>query len=133
VVQLLRVAHVEAPEVDELAGRVDFGLKCRLRLPEHRRGIDRVAPGRGEQLCGPQQDGRAILERPGRPLTAGRHGGLDGHLHVLRLGHVPVSQHVLVLEGHHGLPRLAGANLLAADDQRNLDTFAGHRRQAGLQ
>ena len=71
-VELLRVADVEAPEVDQLAGRVDLRLKRRLRLPQHRRRVDRGAPGRGEQLGRLQEDRRAILERPVRPLAPRR-------------------------------------------------------------
>ena len=39
-VDLLGVVDVEAPEVDQLAGRVDLGLERRLRLAEHRRGVE---------------------------------------------------------------------------------------------
>ena len=51
-VELLRVVRVEAPEVDQLAGRVDLGLEDRLRLAEHGGGVERGAPGGGEQLGG---------------------------------------------------------------------------------
>ena len=37
---------------------------------------------------------------------------------------------VPMVVGHHRVGEVAGANLLSADDQRNLNTLAGHRAQA---
>ena len=42
--QLAREVHVEAQEVGQLARRVDLGLLHGLRLPEHRRRVEPVAP-----------------------------------------------------------------------------------------
>ena len=61
----------------ELAGRVDLGLVRGLRLPEHRRGVERVAPRPGEQLGGAQEDRGALLPRPARPVLPGRRGRVD--------------------------------------------------------
>ena len=83
VEQFLRVVHVEAPEVDELRGGIDLGLERRLRLSEHGRRVDRVAPGRGQQLGGLEDHGGAILEGPAGPLGARGCGRLDRLLHVL--------------------------------------------------
>jgi hypothetical protein len=38
------VVGVEAPEIDQLAGRVDLGLKDALRLVEHAGSVHPVAP-----------------------------------------------------------------------------------------
>src|SRR6185503_3067310 len=132
-VQLLGIGHVVSPEIDQLACRIDFRLKHGLRLPEHRRGIHRRPPRRGEQLRRFQQNGGAIFELPARPLLARGERGLDGHLHVLRLGHVVVGEHVLVLERHYGLTGLARPDFLAADDERDLDALLRHRREPRLE
>src|SRR5476649_2897882 len=39
-------------------------------------------------------------------------------------------QHVLVIVRHHRRGGVAGANLFAADEQRHVDGFGGHRLQA---
>ena len=133
VVELLREVGVEAPEVDHLGGGVDLRLERRLRLAEHRRRVDRRAPGGGEELGGAQQDRGAILPRPARPLAARLGRGRDRLLHVLGAGLVVLGQHVLMVVRHHRLLDLAGADLLAADDERNLDLLGGHRLQARLE
>ena len=63
-----REVHVEAPEVGQLAGRVDVGLVARLALAQHRRGVDRVAPRARQQIGGLQEDGGSVVEaqRPPR-------------------------------------------------------------------
>ena len=133
-VELLRVADVEAPEVDELAGGVDLRLEHRLRLAQHRRRVDASA----RQVVASSS---AALSRTAARSSNGHadhsrraaSAALIAMLDVLRLGHVPVGEHVLVLERHHGLLRLAGADFLAADDERNLDALVGHRGQARLE
>ena len=130
VVQLLRVMRVEAPEIHQLARGIDLRLVRRLRLAEHRRGVDRRSPRRGEQLRRLQQHRGAILPRPVGPLSPGRTRGRDRHLRVLRRRLVVVGQHVLVRVRHHRVAEVAGANFLASDDDRNLDALRGHLRQA---
>ena len=110
VIQLLGEGDVEAPEVDELGGRIDLRLKHRLRLAEHRRRIQRLAPGRREQLRRAQKHGGAILPGPVRPLAPRLGRGVDRLLHFLRAGLVPVRQHVGVLVRHHRLRGPAGAD-----------------------
>ena len=41
----------------------------------------RVAPGRRQELGGLEQDGRAIVERPARPLLVRGERGVDRLLH----------------------------------------------------
>ena len=130
VVELLREPGVEPPEVDHLGGGVDLGLERRLRLAEHRRRVDRRAPCRRQQLGGAENDGRAVFPRPARPLAARLGCRGDRLLHVLWPGLVVLRQHVLVVVRHDRLLDLAGANFLAADDERNVDLLGRHRFQA---
>jgi hypothetical protein len=81
-----------------------------------------------------RQDARgAIFPRPARPLAARRRGGGDRLLHVRGVGEVIVGQHVAVVVRHHRLRGASGSDLLAADDQRNVDPLCGHRFQARFQ
>ena len=118
--QLGGEGHVVAPEVDELARRVDLGLVDGLRLPEHRRGVQGVAPGGGEQIGGLEEHRRPVFPGPARPLGARAAGRGDRRRHVLGPGVVEVGQHVAVVVRHHRVAEAAGAHLLAADDQRDL-------------
>ena len=124
-VELLREVRVEAPEVDQLARRIDLGLERRLRLAEHRRGVERRAPRRREQLRGAEEHGGAIFPRPASPTRArASRGRGDRLLHVLRPGEVPVGEHVLVVVRHHRLRGAPGPDLLAADDERDVERSA---------
>ncbi len=132
-VELLRVGRVEAPEIDDLAGGVDLRLKDRLGLAEHGGRVQGGAPGGGEQLRRLQEDGGAVLPRPARPLAVGLRGRLHGLRHVVLRCPVPVGEHVAVVVGHHRLRLVPGANLLAPDDERDVEALRGHRLEAGLQ
>ena len=70
-----------------------------------------------------QEHGRAILERPARPVLLRGRGGVDRLLHELRRRLVPGAEHVRVIVRHHHRRGLAGADLLAADHNRNVDVF----------
>jgi hypothetical protein len=48
---------------------------------------------------------------------------------VLRTREVVLGEHVLVIVRHDGLLRPSGANLLAADDDGDLDLLGRHRLQ----
>ncbi len=132
-VDLVRVADVEAPEVDQLADRIDLGLVHGLGLVEHRRGVDRVTPRRRQQFGCAQQNRRAILQRPVRPVTPRLERGVDRLLDVLWLGQVIVGQHVAVLEGHDRLTGLAGSDFLATDDERDIHALLRHRIETSLE
>ncbi len=123
---LVREGHVEAEEVDRLAGRVDLRLMRGLALAQHGGGVDQRAVLRRQQLGGLEEDGGALLERHRGPVGAGCLGRGDGLLDVRPVALVRDREDVLVTVGHPHLDRLAGADLLAADDQRDLDFFAGH-------
>ena len=77
VVDAQHELHVEAEEVRQLARRVDLGLVRGLRLPEHGRGVERRAPGPGEELGRSEQDRGAVLPRRSVPVLPGLACGLD--------------------------------------------------------
>ena len=131
--QPVHVGDVEAPEVGQLARRVDLGLERRLRLAEHRGGVHRVAPRPGEQLGRPQEDRRPRLPRERRPLAAGLGGRGDRPRDLLLAAVVVLPEDVLVVVGHDDVGGAPGAHLLAADHHRDLDLPAGHLVQAGLE
>ena len=110
---------VEAEEVDQLAGRVDLRLVDGLRLAEHRGRVDRVAPRPGEQLGGAEEDRGALLPGDAVPVLPGLAGRLDRRLDLLRPALVDVGQDVRLGVRHDGLGGLAGADVLAADDERD--------------
>jgi hypothetical protein len=132
-VQLLREVRVEPPEIDHFRRRVDFCLERRLRLSQHRRGVQRCAPRRRQQLRRAQKHRRTILERPTSPVFLRLRGGGDGLVYVTRLGDMPIRQHVPVIVRHHRLAHLARADLPVADDDGDVDLLGCHRRKASLQ
>ena len=132
--QLLGVVHVEAPEVDDLAGGVDLGLEHRLRLPEHRRAVDGVAPRRGQQFGGLQEHGRAIVERPRATTPCARRA--PRRPPAARARAWPCDMCRARGDGRAASPTGAvspGADLLAADDERNVDLLGGHRVEPRLE
>jgi len=60
--QLLREVRIAAPEVDQLGRGIDLRLEHGLRLAEHRRGIQRGPPRRGEQLRSAKKDGGTFVQ-----------------------------------------------------------------------
>jgi hypothetical protein len=92
-----RVGDVEPPEVDQLAGAVDLGLLRGLGLAEDRRGVDRVAPGTGQQVGGTQQHGGTLVERQVTPGGGGLLRGGDGVRDVLAGGLPGHAEDVLVV------------------------------------
>jgi len=95
--------RVESPEVDQLACRIDLGLECRLRLAEHRGGVERCSPGRREELRGLEEYSGPILPRPVRPVVRRFLGGANSLVDVFFSSAMPLGEHVLVVVWHHGL------------------------------
>jgi hypothetical protein len=127
------IVGIEAEEVDQLAGRVDLSLEDGLRLVEHGGGVERVAPRSGQQLGGLQEHRGAVLPRHFRPLAPRGGGGLDGHVDLFLAGLVIGGQDMLMIVGAHGLGGVAGADFLAADDQRDFDLLGEHLPHRGLE
>jgi hypothetical protein len=59
--------------------------------------------------------------------------GIDGFADVRSGRRMPIGEHVLMLVRHHRLMQLASADAATANDQRDLDPFARHLREPGLQ
>ena len=104
-----REVHVEAEEVAELAGGVDFGLMRGLGLAEHGGRVDRSRQGPAQQVGGPQEYGRAILPGRAGPLRPGPRRRLDRVRHVRLAALVDGAEDVAVVVRHHGREGGAGA------------------------
>ncbi len=131
---LASVRHVEAPEVGQLAGRVDLGLVAGLRLAEHRGGVEPVAPRPGQQVGRAQQHRCALVERQRTPRRSGPERGLDGGLGVLVTGVGRGAQDVGVVVRGDDVDARAGRHVLAAVDRhRQLVVLAGQLGQGRLQ
>ncbi len=118
--------HVPAPEVDELADRVDLGLEHGLGLAEHRQRVAAVPPRPGQQVGGAQEDGGPRVERELPPGRRGLQGGVDRGRGV-GLGRAPsAGQHqvVPVRRGDDELVAGAGA-LLTVHGEGDLDGLRG--------
>ena len=113
----------------EVAVHLDLGLMHRLRLVEHRRGVHGRAPRAGEELGGAEEDRGAVLPRHARPVVPGLARGVDRLLDVLRAALVDVGEHVVLVVRHDRFERVAGADLLAADHERDLDPLGLHLRE----
>ena len=131
--QFLREVRIEAPEVDDLACRIDLCLKHGLRLSKHRRRVDGVSPRHGEQLRGSKQHRSSILERPARPLAVRGERRVDRLVHQLRRRFVKDAEHVLVIVWHHGQRGVPRADLCTADHERYLDLLERHCVEPRLQ
>ncbi len=119
------VVEIEPPEVDQLACRIDLRLVGRLRLAQHGSGVHGRAVPRRQEIGGLEEDGRAALQRPPRPIGPGGPRRRDRRLDLLRPRLMNLGEHVLVAMRHHGVDRLAGAHFLAADHERDLDLAPG--------
>ena len=124
--------HVEAPEVDQLAGGVDLGLDGGLALAEHGRGVERVAPRPGEQVGGLEQDRGPVVEAQRPPGGGGVPRRRDGRPRVV-LGRVAQSAEALAVvvrldDVDLGAARVA---LLAADRGGQLDVVGGQLLERG--
>ena len=127
------VRDVVAQEVDQLAGGVDLRLEDRFALVQHRRRVDDRPVLAGQQLGRLQEDRCAGLPRHRRPFRARRRRGGHRLLHGVRVPLVERRQHVPVVVRHDALAEIAGPDLGAADDQRDLDLLSGDRGQLGGQ
>ena len=95
-----QVARVEPEEVDRLAGGVDLGLVRRLRLTEHRRRVEGVAPGPCQELGRAKQDRYPLFPGGTAPVLPGVGRRGDRLLDLGRAALVDVGEHVLLVVGH---------------------------------
>jgi hypothetical protein len=125
--------HVEAEEIDELAGGVDLGLERGLRLAEHRRGVERRAVLAGEKIGSLQEHGRAGFPRQRRPVLLRGQSGLDRGLDLALARLVVHAEHVLVVVRHDAEARFSRADVPSVDDARNVDFLAAELFQLRLE
>ena len=118
----------------ELAGRVDLGLVGGLGLAEHRGRVQRVAP-RARRAARP----RGGRRRPAPPTGRGaspprpRPTALTAASTSFGAALVDVREDVVLVVRHHRFLGGAGAHLLAADDQRDVQALVPHLLQAQLE
>ena len=116
---------VEAQEVDQLAGGVDLRLVRGLRLAEHRRRVERVAPRPGEQLGRAQEDARRAP--PTASATSPCQASAAASIACATCSAPPwwtSARTCSRVVRHHGRLRVAGRDVLAADHERHLDPLA---------
>src|SRR5262249_24994548 len=130
---LFREVHVEAPEINQLTGRIDLGLIGGLALPEHRRRIYDRPPRPSQQIRGLEEHRRAILEAPIGPLAPRLLRLANGTLHPGGAGLMHLGKYPLVRVGTDAINGAPGANLFAADYDRDVDRLVGHLLERGLQ
>ncbi len=129
-----REVHVEAPEVDQLTGRVDLRLDRGLGLAEHRRGVERRPPRAGEQIGGLEQDGSPVVERQRTPVRGGGLCRVDRRAGVLVGGAPHGPEHVVPVVRLDDLDLLAAAEaVLTADRHGQLAGLAGHPLEGALE
>ena len=114
------VGDVKTPEVYEFAGGVDFGLVDGFGLAEHGGGINAVAPGASEEVGGFEEDTCALFPGEVTPCGAGTFGRLYGSFYFMRAGKVDAGNDVVVGAGHGDVPGVAGVDVRAVYDARNL-------------
>ena len=127
--ELSCIPGVEAPEVNQLARRVNLCLKHGLGLVQHRRCVDAIAPIAREQVCAALEDCRACLEPERNPVRLRCNRGRARSLYFRPAGKVHLRQHVAMVVRDNlfdGIPR---EDLLAINDAWHLH----HRGQLPVQ
>ena len=130
-VDALREGDVEAPEVDQLAGRVDLRLVRGLRLAEHRRGVEPRAPRACEELGRAEEDARSLLPGGVRPLGVRRVRCRDRALDLggaTACGACELVRVRVRLDHGEGVSRL---DALPTDDRGDVDVPAAELLQRG--
>src|SRR5829696_5852637 len=104
-----------------------------LRLVEHGGRDERGAPGAGEQLCGAEEDGGALIPGPAVPVLPGLTGRLDRALDLGRASLVHLGKDALLVVRLDGLEGGARLDLLAADHERDLERLLAHSVEPALE
>src|SRR2546425_6974919 len=94
---------------------------CRLRLAEHRCRVQRLAPRPRKQLRRAEEYRRTFLPRCPRPVVPRVTGGADRALDLVCGAPVDGCEHMRAVVRLDGVERVAGAHLLAADHERELE------------
>ena len=129
---LLCAPHAKAQEVGKL-GNIDLRLEHGLGLAKHRGGVQHLAVRAGDHIGGLQENGGAVLPGHCFPIRLRGEGGVDGHLELFLAGHVALGDDMLMIVRHRHFDRAVGPDLLAADDQGNLNDLGGLLCKLGFQ
>ena len=133
LVDLLHEGDVVAEEVRGLASGVDLSLVGVLGLVQHGGRVEPIAVAVRDEAGDLVEDGRPVLPGGGLPGLLGLQGRIDGQADLRLPGLVVVAEHVLVLVGADHPLGLPGADLLAADDEGDLELRGVLPLQLGLQ
>ena len=129
---LLCAPHAKAQEVGKL-GNIDLRLEHGLGLAKHRGGVQHLAVRAGDHIGGLQENGGAVLPGHCFPIRLRGEGGVDGHLELFLAGHAALGDDMLMIVRHRHFDRAVGPDLLAADDQGNLNDLGGLLCKLGFQ
>ena len=124
---------IVAQEIDGLAGRVDLRLIEVLALAEHAGSIDDSAVLAGKQVSNLQYYRGPDCPVKLSPFLMRIQGGLYGHFNLLRTRLVIYCQHMAMVMRHDHLSGVAGADLLAADNQRYVELDAALSFKFGVE
>ncbi len=131
--QLVAEVRVVPPEVDGLDGRVDLRLVDGLRLPQHRRCVDGVPPGTGQQRSSPQQHSGSLLVGGRGPGPPRFEGGVDGVVEIFVRADGVLGDGQLVSVRRADVAPRSAPSPLAPDLHGDLGACVGQLGQAGLQ
>ena len=132
-VDALGVVHVEAEEIDQLAGAVNLGLVCGLALAQHGCRVQELPMGAGQHLSGPEEDGGAVFEPPVAPVLLGLYRGLDRALDGAPIGLMGLGQHPPVTMRRNHVMGVAGSNLSPVYYRRDIGLPGTYRSQRRLE
>src|SRR5439155_889207 len=130
-VDLLGKGDVEAPEIDQLARRVDLRLVNGLRVAEARSRVEDHAIGTGQELRRPEKDPGPVVPGHARPRAVRPERGVDRVRDLGRARLVPDREDVPVIVRHDGLGGPSGHHRPAVDTRCDLGHLARHPGELG--
>ena len=102
---------IESPEVDQLAGGIDFRLLHCLALTQHRCGVQCVPPWSGEQVSRAEEHRCPLLEPQIGPSRSSRQRSVDGLVRISLVCICRVPQDVGVIGWHRHIERRSRSRL----------------------
>src|SRR5210317_524663 len=124
-INLLRVVHIEAQKVDQLAGCINLCLVGALAGGKHADGIHDVTILTGKQLGSFEKDRGALFPTQVGPIFLGGHGSINRHVDLFFTGQVVITENMLMVMRHDNLAHFTGTNFFTTDNQGNLNFLVG--------